>query len=142
MTSDEIQKSDIDPRATFYWLKEIAYQLAVMNEHRNDEWRWEQERYWDEQERLNAKSSGSKVGAGSESEVRGDRWRGELCRRGFHRFDGPVRNDSRCLNCGWTSGEIFTAQHEENVRAGMEYKANERTTPPNPQTTSIQTKET
>jgi hypothetical protein len=32
MTSDEIQKSEIDPRATFYWLKEIAYQLAAIRE--------------------------------------------------------------------------------------------------------------
>ncbi len=41
--------------------------------------------------------------------------RGEICKRRCHRFEQPILNNSRCLNCGWTSGEIFTAQHEENV---------------------------
>jgi hypothetical protein len=94
MTSDEIQShravysADQDPPCNgdttdlaysqICWLKEIAYQLAVMNERED-----QQDRQLIEHQRaiedLIHERLGSNVGAGSETEVRGedrlpDRW--------------------------------------------------------------------
>jgi hypothetical protein len=126
------------------WLKQIAYQLAVMNEQRNDEWRWEQERYWDEQERLNAKSSGSKVGAGSETEVRG---RSELyCGHYWVWYESEWRlakwdgEDWDVLGWGATvpMRHVIIGKRVAEAPQRPPSTADERTTPPNPQTSSIQ----
>lgn len=177
MTSDEIRNAkDLNPQYWWIWLQECAVQLAVMNERnaRKDQ----EDLDW-----FKARGVlGSTVPPDPESALREDRWRGKICRRGFHRFEGIARDDSRCLNCGWTSGDIFTAQHAENllsqaslpgcptcgsplriyiahdpveqavvscVSKGCRWswsgqafdatrKADERTTPPNPQNTYLQ----
>jgi hypothetical protein len=121
MTSDELRRvitgevlCPVDP------LWEIAYQLAVMNERNAS---------GDEQAvdaMLKKVGLGSKVGAGSETEVRG---------KDKPDLDMP---DWIC-QCGYTN--LAVRSKCRNFICGLPRPADRRTTPPNPQTSSIQTKE-
>lgn len=100
MTSEEIKTYPPFEGTEEKWLREIAYQLAVGNEQRRVDL------YKNLADSLGSSAAGERDTGGQ---------RGVICPRGHHQFDGPIRNDSKCLNCGWTSGQIFTWQHDENV---------------------------
>jgi hypothetical protein len=138
MTSDEIQShravysADSDPPCNgdstdlaysqVCWLKELAYQLAVMNERNAS---------GDQQavdEMLKKVGLGSPVRAASETEVRGD---GEN-KSDLDRWTMP---DWIC-KCGYRNNAIRSRCRNFYCRSPR--PADERTTPPNPQTSSIQ----
>jgi hypothetical protein len=128
MTSEELQKSDIDPRATFYLLKEIAYQLAAMNEDRK-EVAHETIALHDAVVELHdaVEALGSKLGAGSETEVRGDS--GKNLRTMLANALRPILTRAS-VHAGF-SDWLASAIEQSFILSDRE--PNERTTPPNPQ---------
>jgi len=127
MTSEEIRE-----RNEGKWigenkaLWEIAYQLAVMNE-RNDVPKLKHNPF--------GEALGSTVDAGSETEVRGDC--GEQLRTMLANTLRPILTRAS-VHAGF-SDWLASAIEQEFILT--ERVSNERTTPPNPQTSSIQTKE-
>jgi len=134
MTSDEIKKSEgLNPEYWWIWLQECAYQLAVMNERNAS---GDQEAV---DEMLKKVGLGSQVGAGSDTEVRGDQPSDKTERgddeRELDRWNMP---DWVC-KCGYTNRAIRSKCR--NFTCGLPRPADERTTHPNPQAASIQTQE-
>jgi hypothetical protein len=125
MTSDDIQKAPEDwnyndsALILACWLKEIAYQLAVMNERNASA----------DQQAVDAMLKkvglGSKVGAGSETEVRGGRGGGPY-------VEEILAHQRRQRQL---EGQLEAANQHVKI---LQEQLDERTTPPNPQTSSIQ----
>ncbi len=128
MTSDEIQKGSADWKGT--WLKEIAYQLAVMNE-RSTKLESVQSSPWpgaiaQEFPANIGQALGSSVPAGSESAVRGGHQAAAIP-AGLEPYCGWCR----LLKRAWQTDPECPANPAGRT-------ADERTTPLNPQTASIQ----
>jgi hypothetical protein len=115
VTSDQIKNdNNLDSQYFWIWLKECAYQLAVMNE---------QNQSFDE-------SLGSTVSPDSVSALR------EKCHNCSHHPDAKPgsQDNAKCLYCGRA---VYLATFYV-----MDRRANERTMRPDSQSASIQTQET
>jgi len=173
MTSDEIKALphglgfQMAQDATNFWLKELCCQLAVMNEQRSKQ----MDRILEQGDTIqnSFQSLGSRVGAGSETEVRGRRYNHRL-RVTLANALAPILTQAskdagfsewladaieqqfvlvertRCSDCGESLGH----QHKPSchrlgsVTPASDYRdrrADERTTRPDPQTAPIQDKE-
>jgi hypothetical protein len=94
MTSDQIKNSNnLDSQYFWIWLKECAYQLAVMNEQ-----------YRVDLYKNLAQSLGSTVPPDSESALRGDAsWQADWTCSNCNHVNFPVRRS--CRNCGLKHSE-------------------------------------